>query len=112
MFRIALAVAALAISAGGATASDYQLSVELQNIERQGAFVNTMFKVNNTGADDYRTVFVECTFFDKNKRALDSSMRSLENVSSGSTSYGKVTLLRKLNDIKFAECRAVNAAKS
>jgi hypothetical protein len=110
MLRIVIAAGAILV-ANAAQADDIRVNVELQNVERQGAFVNTMFKVDNASSIDYRVVFVECVLFDKDKRAIDSALHSVSRVSAGSTNYGKVTILRKLNDIKFAECRAVNAAR-
>jgi hypothetical protein len=111
MLRIVIASIA-ALTAAAAQADDLQVNVELQNVERQGAFVNTMFKLENASAVDYRVVFVECVLLDKDKRALDSALNSVTRVSAGSINYGKVTIMRKLNDIKFAQCRAVNAARS
>lgn len=106
-------VAATAIAAGLTTANAQAekplVNVELHNVERAGAIINVLFKADNMGAVQARAVLVRCTLFDKNQRALDSAIASVSDLSGGSAKYGKVMILRKTNDTKFASCDVDNA---
>lgn len=111
MFRFAIGVAVVmsAVTSANAQADKPRINVELQNVERAGAVINVVFKADNMSAAPARVVFVRCTLFDKDERALDTALASINDVQGGVAKYGKVTILRKTNDTKFAACDVDNA---
>ena len=110
MFRfVAAAAIALSTTAARAEAEKPRVNVEMHNVERAGAIINVLFKADNMGAIQARAVLVRCTLFDKDQRALDSAIASVSDLPGGSAKYGKVMILRKTNDTKFASCDVDNA---
>lgn len=95
MFKIILAASA---------ATSINVNVDMQNVERDGDIVKAVFQVQNTETTPYSSVFVECAFLDKDKRALDVVVAHVQNVQPNTTRYGKASLVRPANDVVAAKC--------
>lgn len=111
MFRIFVTATAIAagLTTANAQAEKPRINVEMHNVERAGAIINVLFKADNMGAIQARSVLVRCTLFDKDQRALDSAIAAVSDLPGGAAKYGKVMILRKANDTKFAACDVDNA---
>lgn len=108
MFRF-FAAASMALFALPAFAERPRVNVEMHNVERAGVIINVLFKADNMGAVQAHSVLIRCTLFGKDQRALDSALASVSDLPGGTTKYGKVMILRKTNDTKFASCDVDNA---
>lgn len=85
-----------------AAAATLNVNVDIQNVERDGDIISAVFKVEST--QSYSTVMVECAFLGKDKRALDIGVKPLLNLSPGSERYGKISIVRKSDDVTSAKC--------
>ena len=85
-----------------AAAATLNINVDMQNVERDGDIINAVFKVESS--ELYKTVFVECAFLDKDKRALDVGVKPIANLQPNSERYGKISIVRKSDDVVSAKC--------
>lgn len=77
--------------------------VDVENFTADRGIAEVVMKVtNNTGADA-RSVFVDCVFLDKNKRALDIGKALIPAIAAGDHAYDKARIPRA-EGVEFVEC--------
>jgi hypothetical protein len=94
-FAAILMASSQALSAG--------FDVDVENFTASNGIAEAVLKVtNNTGADA-RSVFVDCVFFDKNKRALDIGKALIPAIAAGDHAFDKAAITRT-EGVEFVEC--------
>jgi hypothetical protein len=97
-------IAAAVIAAPSIALGQASIGVETETLVRVGNEVRANFSVTNGTGRAIRSVFVECTFFDGDKKPFNTQTAVVSNLQTGEKAFGKATII-DLKTVKTAECR-------
>lgn len=98
--RTVLAAAALLLAA---PAMAQGFDIQIDNFTAQRGIAEVVMRVtNNTGADA-RSVFIDCAFMDKDKRAIDIGKALIPAIRAGDYAFDKA-MIPRADGVQYVEC--------
>lgn len=97
-------IAAAIIAAPGIALGQASIGVQTETLVRVRNEVRANFSVTNEIGRALRMVFVECTFFDADKKPFNTQTAIVNNIQPGEKAYGKASIIDPTT-VKKAQCR-------
>lgn len=100
---------AAAVGALASVANAADIDIQIDNFTSDGNIARVVMKVKNTSTKPYSNIFIDCTFLDANKKAIDIGKALISGIDANSYAYDKASIVATGRE-EYVECSVSKAS--